>query len=198
MSTNMLSSSTDDEVLLYQRPSTLTDADMGPTSLYSPAPTTQLGEPGTQEAVPATAAQGQVPAEHEPRVVVGPRFHPVPTGTTTIVQCWEGVVSSAPPYEESFDAVLYDRTDPSRPDEAATFDLAEASRGDHDLVEEGAVFYWMIGYEESLSGQRTNISRLVFRRLPRWTRSELASVERETRALVDAFGATDDSKSSIK
>jgi len=79
--------------------------------------------------------------------------------------------------EETFSARLQDRTDQSRGSEIAEFDLEEVSDFDRDLVQGGAVFYWSIGYRISPSGQRTRVSRIRFRRLPAWSRSDLRDAE---------------------
>jgi hypothetical protein len=58
-------------------------------------------------------------------------------------------------------------------EEIAEIPIEEISSSDHDLLREGAVFYWTIGYRDSTSGQRERISIIRFRRLPMWTEKEI-------------------------
>lgn len=48
---------------------------------------------------------------------------------------------------------------------------------DKELVVTGAVFYWSIGYLNTISGQRIRSSIIKFRRLPQWTSSELENIK---------------------
>jgi hypothetical protein len=67
----------------------------------------------------------------------------------------------------------------------ATDELSETDRG---LVEPGAVFYWSIGYHDSLTGQRTRVSLIRFRRLPAWRQRELEDAAEEVdsiKSLID-------------
>ena len=140
-----------------------------------------------QNALTPTSTPSQATVLRD-RIVLPAALEVSPTSALHTIQCWEGVVTSSPPYDRQFAAHLVDRTDPSRPEEEATFDVAEVSESDVDLLAEGAVFYWMIGHEDSLAGQRRNLSQLVFRRLPRWHQSEAKQIEREVEKLARAFG----------
>jgi|GEM_PF-998412 len=57
--------------------------------------------------------------------------------------------------------------------EIAEIPKQEISSSDFDLLREGAVFYWTIGYRDSTSGQRERVSTIRFRRLPMWTEKEI-------------------------
>lgn len=103
-----------------------------------------------------------------------------------LLQQWEGTVVCLP--GATFSAALRDLTDPKRPRELATFDIAEVSQDDRELLAPGAVFYWALGYETSETGQRSRVSRMRFRRLPLWTRRDIASIERGARELDAQFG----------
>ncbi len=90
-------------------------------------------------------------------------------------QKWEGWVVSVE--EESFKCHLQDLTDIDNPREEAIIPFSEVSREDLDLISEGAVFYWYIGYEDSPKG-RTRFSFIRFRRLPAWSKSDFDRAEK--------------------
>ncbi len=102
-----------------------------------------------------------------------------------ILQRWEGVVESAS--EDEFEAEISDLTDPSRPNEVATFRMDDVSFDDRALVVPGAAFYWCIGYFISEGGQRSRSSMIRFRRLPLWTQPQLRALRRKGEAIGRAF-----------
>jgi hypothetical protein len=54
----------------------------------------------------------------------------------------------------------------------------ELSDFDLELLETGAIFYWTVGYRLKLPrGARERVSQIRFRRLPAWSRSEIAAAE---------------------
>lgn len=106
------------------------------------------------------------------------------------LQAFEGTVQSV--RGDEFDAVLFDLTDRIRPEEVVSFSLQEVSEQDRELISQGNVFYWFIGYDVSRSGQLTRTSRIRFRRLPAWTASRLRSLRaRATEQFADLFKAAD-------
>jgi hypothetical protein len=124
--------------------------------------------------------------EGPPRVVKVPTIGLGEASRFEVLQQWEGVVDMIAPGE--FTATLHDLTHPTMPPEEATFDLSEVSEGDLDLVEQGAVFYWVLGYKRSTAGgQKTRTSDLIFRRLPIWSASDLSRAIKEAEALRKAF-----------
>ena len=74
---------------------------------------------------------------------------------------------------------------PEAPEEEVTFSIQEISESDRGLAMPGAVFYWSVGYEDSLQGQRTRKSTIRFRRLPTWTEKELNKARQEAHSLRD-------------
>jgi hypothetical protein len=80
-----------------------------------------------------------------------------------VLQKWEGTVLDSS--TTSFTARLIDLTG-ERPDHEATIRRQELSPRDRDRVVENALFYWYIGYRDSLSGERERASKFYFRRLP--------------------------------
>jgi hypothetical protein len=100
-----------------------------------------------------------------------------------LLQLFEGTVTEVG--ADEFSALLRDLTDRSSPDEVATFDLNEIAEADRPLARPGAVFYWHIGYRTESWGQKSRSSVVSFRRMPAWSRRDLAR--------ADALAATWDS-----
>jgi hypothetical protein len=98
-----------------------------------------------------------------------------------LLQRWEGTVTNV--HVEEFSAVLRDLSRAASPEEQASFPLDEVPDADRSLLVPGAVFYWTIGYEVTLTGTRKTVSMLRFRRLPAWSESDL----RRIRADADRF-----------
>lgn len=92
------------------------------------------------------------------------------------IQKWEGTVLKR--IKESFLARLIDLTNDG-PDEEVELPIAEVSEEDLNLIEQGAIFYWNIGYLDKKSGQRTRASVIRFRRLPMWTQKEIEAAQKE-------------------
>lgn len=101
------------------------------------------------------------------------------------LQRWEGTIIEI--LKDSFVARLVDKS-PDSATEEAEFPLDEVSRDDLPLIKEGALFYWTIGYRDSINGQRTRISEIRFRRTPTWTASELTRARGRARRLLDLLG----------
>jgi len=89
--------------------------------------------------------------------------------------------------DNSFIARLVDQTT-AGPEEEAEIALEEVPFGDRSLVVPGAVFYWNIGYSDSLSGQRTRVSEIRFRRLPVWQPEELERAKSDAEQLRETLG----------
>ena len=98
------------------------------------------------------------------------------------LQKWEGTILQV--LDDSFFARLVDLMS-GGPDEEAEFPIEEVSDADRSLVEPGAVFYWNIGYIDSVSGQRTRASVIRFRRLPTWRSEELERAKRRAQRVSD-------------
>ena len=95
---------------------------------------------------------------------------------------WEGLVESVD--ENGFSARLYDMLQDMEP-QHAEFPFSEISPDDRTLVQPGAVFYWSIGYQIELSGQRRRTSSICFRQLsPRFPQTR-----EEVRKAADALAA---------
>jgi hypothetical protein len=97
---------------------------------------------------------------------------------------WEGTVTEVG--ADEFSVVLCDILNPGAEEYDAVFSLEEVADEDRDLLKEGAILYWTIGYEQR-GGQRRRISEVRLRRLPAWSRADLARVEKASRELDDLF-----------
>ena len=102
------------------------------------------------------------------------------------MQEWEGVVKSVDHDEEIFTAELFDLSGDG-PTETAEIFLQEVNSDDMELVKPGAIFRWVIGYRDKISGQRERISTIVFRRLPAWTATQLKEAQSQAKVLADAI-----------
>jgi len=103
----------------------------------------------------------------------------------TLLQKWEGIVTEIK--EDSILVRLIDLSEKG-PDEEAEFPIEEIPTSDRKLVALGAVFYWCIGYLDTVHGQRIRASAVRFRRLPVWTKEELANARLEARNARDLLG----------
>lgn len=100
-------------------------------------------------------------------------------------QQWEGVVTRIA--RDEFSVVLRDLTPSKAADLEAVLPLEEVSEEDLPLLKEGAVLYWTIGYEHTLTGQRKRVSIIRLRRLPAWTRKDIGRVKERAAELKKLF-----------
>lgn len=101
------------------------------------------------------------------------------------LQKWEGAVLEIK--KDSFMARLIDLTKES-PYETAEIPLEEVSEDDRDLLKEGAVFYWNIGYLNKTCGQKERVSLIRFRRLPSWSKEEIDAAKCEAERIKNLLG----------
>ena len=102
-----------------------------------------------------------------------------------VLQKWQGIVQEIG--AESIKAHLTDLTTPGSAEEIADIPLAEISPSDSALIAPGAVFYWSVGYEDTVEGPRSRKSLIRFRRLPAWTEREIEQAQREAARLRSAL-----------
>jgi hypothetical protein len=72
------------------------------------------------------------------------------------------------------------------PEYEAVLSTEEISEDDLPLLKEGAVLYWTIGYK-TRTGTRERVSTVRLRRLPVWSRAEIARVRSQAHELDDLF-----------
>lgn len=98
--------------------------------------------------------------------------------TFSALQEWEGYVLSVS--AETFSARLIDLTECKEyEEEEIDFPLADLSDSDLKELRLGAIFRWAIGYRRTRGGTKERISKVVFRRLPAWTKRELENNRRK-------------------
>lgn len=102
-----------------------------------------------------------------------------------LMQKWEGVVLEIK--KDSFIARLVDLMRKGVEEEAELL-IDEVSSEDRKLIKPGVIFYWNIGYLDSLSGQRTRSSIIRFRRLPAWNKKEIEKAESEATLIRESIG----------
>lgn len=101
------------------------------------------------------------------------------------LQEWEGYVISVA--EETFTARLIDLSANDEVEEEADFLITDLSAADQSELRTGAVFRWVIGHRRTRSDNKDRVSRVVLRRLPAWTESELEQIRQEAKALASAL-----------
>lgn len=106
-----------------------------------------------------------------------------PSGRFIVTQKWEGHVVAQ--NDGVVKAIISDLTCPNNPPEEIEFDIEEVSEADMGLVKIGAIFYWHIGYYDDINGQRSRSSSFRFRRLPAWSRLEIAQAKKEADELFN-------------
>jgi hypothetical protein len=118
--------------------------------------------------------------DFQSRIVKRPR--PTTTkGRFLLLQQWEGYVLKV--NEDTFTALVYDQTNPKNDPEEVELIIEEVSLFDHPLLQDGAVFYWSIGYNDQANGQRVRSSIIRFRRVPAWSRKDLKKIKEKASAL---------------
>lgn len=102
------------------------------------------------------------------------------------LQEWEGYVCNIDEDDQTFTARLVDLTAGSQTEEeVAEFALEELSDANLALLKEGAVFRWVIGYLKGENGSKRRVSDIVFRRMPAWSKREIAASEDWARKMGD-------------
>lgn len=145
-------------------------------------PDTSSVSESVQDTQPAltTSPTSEVRAPQRVTKIVPLRTTSELPGNYLSLKSWEGVVTKI--LDQEIKSILY--SDDSEPPVEATIPLSEVSEDDLELVEEGAIFYWNIGYEVTRFGQRKRNSTIRFRRLPAWTPRELEQAKKSARGLL--------------
>lgn len=128
----------------------------------------------------------------EARIAVMPRrlrrMERITTPTLSRLQEWEGYVVDV--RQDGFTARLTDLTAAAAHEEEEAFiPMAEVADSDTELVAEGGVFRWVIGYERSPSGTKKRVSQIVFRRLPAVTQDDIEKGKAWARRIRQSLGS---------
>lgn len=108
-------------------------------------------------------------------------------GDFRLLQMWEGRILDVNGDKQEFSAIISDKTNTELADEQVTLSIEEIPPNDLPLLNEGAVFYWSIGYADYPGRPRTRESRIRFRRLPKWSRRELNKARKTGASLAEFF-----------
>jgi hypothetical protein len=95
-------------------------------------------------------------------------------GRVRVLQLWNGIVQEVK--NDSFTALVRDRSNAGAPSELVELAVNEVSSGDRALLCEGAPFYWSIAYRDAPTGQRERVSSLRFARQPRVSNEQRARI----------------------
>lgn len=101
----------------------------------------------------------------------------------TLLQQWECIVLTTD--EQTVHCEMHDLTDERNPIEYAELFWSEFNEYDKPFLDEGAVFYWSIGYLKKQTGQVRKFSETRLRRTPRLTKSIERDISRKVKALDD-------------
>ena len=71
----------------------------------------------------------------------------------------------------------------------ASIKMSELSNDDIELVEPGAIFYWNIGYYINEAGQRSTMSIIRFRRLPKWYKSDIENAKAQGEKMFEEINS---------
>lgn len=152
------------------RPESL-DAQQGTVSTAGPSKAALDSTEGQQRAAPPLPIRLPAPA-------------PL-TYTFELRQQWEGVVTNIA--RDEFTVVLRDLANRNAPEIEAVLPLEEVPDDDLKLLKRGAVLYWTIGYEQTQAGQRKRVSTIRLRRLPAWSRADVARIAKRAKELNELF-----------
>jgi len=100
-----------------------------------------------------------------------------------ISQKWEGIVTDV--CDGSFWAELHDLNNRHNPVEIAEILMSKIPEEEHQYIEEGAVFYWNIGYWKK---DGKCFSEFKFLRPTVWTKRMLEKLEKKAKELAKQFG----------
>jgi hypothetical protein len=113
--------------------------------------------------------------EHH-KIITFPHFvQHIPASPYRALKRWEGTVVAVRD-EKEFISRLRNLDNPSDDELQAVISFEEITDSDRPLVEEGAVFYWTIGYLTDQDGHKHSVGTIRFRRLPVWTATEVARI----------------------
>ena len=84
-------------------------------------------------------------------------------------------------------ALIRDLTSPGNVEEI-TFSIEEISESDRNLAVPGGIFYWSLGYDDHVEGQRYRSSAIIFRRFPAWREKDLIKAKKKAESLIKRLG----------
>jgi hypothetical protein len=154
----------------FSAPASVATCDVSRSAnVVSIAPSANSSGSGAQEVVPKTASEQE---SKRARVIFLP------------LQEWEGSVTRL--LDDTFIGKMVDLSEREKGfQEEAEFPLSDLPPDEHALLKEGAIFRWSIGYS-IVDGTRYRASRIVFRRMPAWTKRDLETGARNASELSES------------
>ena len=144
---------------------------------------------GSQEAFVSDLARGSTEtpkiANNLPRVLRKPPVTAQPQHRFRVLQKFEGTVLEISGQECR--ALIRDLTSPGNVEEV-TFSIEEISASDRGLAVPGGIFYWYLGYDDHIEGQRYRSSAIIFRRFPAWREKDLIKAKEKAESLIERLG----------
>lgn len=101
----------------------------------------------------------------------------------TLLQQWECIVLKTD--DKTVHCEMHDLTDETKPIEYAELFWSEFNDYDKPFLDEGAVFYWSIGYLKKTTGQVRKFSETRLRRTPKLAESTKREISRKVKLLND-------------
>lgn len=120
-----------------------------------------------------------------PRVLRKPPVTAQPQHRFRVLQKFEGTVLEISGQECR--ALVRDLTSPGYVEEV-TFSIEEISASDRGLAVPGGIFYWYLGYDDHIEGQRYRSSAIIFRRFPAWREKDLIKAKNKAESLIKRLG----------
>ena len=121
------------------------------------------------------AITGNGEIEKEIKTLIPRKIFDEKTNSSQILCKWEGAVARIS--GDTFIGRLKDLMDEKDSEHEAEFTIDDLQEGDKELLEVGSIFYWYIGYMDTVGGTRTRISLLRFQRLPGWQKNKIKEIE---------------------
>jgi hypothetical protein len=132
-------------------------------------------------------SRSQIPQRRfAPPVVLGIR-QIAESADAAVIQVWEGKVLRVD-HKRAVMEVSLEAKIGNIPPHAAEIELQWVTDQDRDLVEPGAIFYLTL-FKRTKRGSIENTQELRFRRLPAWTRQQVAQVHEDAAHLLTKMKA---------
>lgn len=121
-----------------------------------------------------------------------PRYLPPPVHASepllvapdsSVIQIWEGRVLSVDVENDVMHALLEPKPGAAEP-HAGDIELQWVTDQDKDLVTPGAVFYLTLYKRVDPGGTIENAEEIRFRRLPAWSKQQIAKIEEDTQRML--------------
>jgi hypothetical protein len=152
---------------------------------YIVMPNVKSVEGESQEALCNGTVGTSTGVPKKPYVLRKPSPAAIPRHRFKVLQKFEGTVLEI--FGQECRALIRDLTSPGNVEEV-TFSVEEISDADRNLAVPGGIFYWYIGYDDHVGGQRYRSSAIIFRRFPFWREKDLINAKKKAQSLIERLG----------